>query len=400
MKRAFFVTALGIGGGQAITLLASPWLARIYSPAQFGVYATVMALSGVVAAVSALRFDAAIPAAEEEDILPLLRIAIILPVIICSFLVLATAISVNYFNVAKNFLEDIPLIPVAFSAAFQGMFIVFSAYFVRAGNFEIAAIIRVLQPVVFTITAILSIVNLESAFAIGWIFAAVGGFLFCKKFVLWNKSLDYSVFRRNWRFPALSVPMTLLDSLTVALPLLLIVSSYGNENAGLYSQIQRIIGAPLLLVGMVAGQVFYKYAGDRYRSGEAIFPLMRLFFLGLSIAGVVLLSLSFFFGEQLVVLLLGSAWEMDRMLIIFALIPTVARMSVSPVSSVFLISRKMGTLAFWQVSYFVVTFSVLSVARANFGFDTFIIAFACTEIFSYAVYIFIASYIAINTCKK
>ncbi|MDB5729858.1 MAG: hypothetical protein JWQ00_3063, partial [Noviherbaspirillum sp.] len=58
--RNTLVNAAGIAGGQLIVLLAMPVLARKYSPAEFGVYASLVAVSSVTATAACMRFDVAL----------------------------------------------------------------------------------------------------------------------------------------------------------------------------------------------------------------------------------------------------------------------------------------------------------------------------------------------------
>lgn len=203
--------------------------------------------------------------------------------------------------------------------------------------------------------------------------------------------------RRTWKFPVMSVPMTLLDSLAVALPLLFILATFSGEDAGSYSQVQRLIGAPLVLAGLAVGQVFYKYAGDRYRSNEPIAPLLWLVVGGLSLIGFALLAVALAVGEYLLGFLLGQAWRVDTWFVILTLIPVVARVIVSPVSTIFLIANRIGMLSIWQVLYFIVTLSVLSVAKERLDFDHFILAFGCSECIMYGSYLFLAAHVAQQT---
>ncbi|MBK7683641.1 MAG: hypothetical protein IPJ26_14755 [Bacteroidetes bacterium] len=51
------VLLTGTGLGQFITLLASPILSRIYSPAEYGVFTLFVSTASMMAAISAARYD-------------------------------------------------------------------------------------------------------------------------------------------------------------------------------------------------------------------------------------------------------------------------------------------------------------------------------------------------------
>ena len=83
MRRDLLINAAGIGVGQLVVLLATPFLARIYSPSEFGQYAVLSAAAGVIATISSLRFDVALPAVSDDHVRPLFHIALALPFVVC-----------------------------------------------------------------------------------------------------------------------------------------------------------------------------------------------------------------------------------------------------------------------------------------------------------------------------
>lgn len=58
--RSVLTVGLGVAGGQAAILLASPVLSRIFTPADYGVSGVVIALAAVLSGLSTLRYDFAI----------------------------------------------------------------------------------------------------------------------------------------------------------------------------------------------------------------------------------------------------------------------------------------------------------------------------------------------------
>lgn len=392
MRRDFLVTAFGIAGGQAIVLMATPILARIYTPADFGVYAAVMVAASVIATVASVRFEVAIPAVATEDVRPLFRLAIVLPFFICSAAVLLVMAISQFSELAASFFGNVPLWSVWLVAMLQGMVAVTLALCTRTGSFGQSAAIRVLQPIGFATTGMAKGVGLNGALALGWLVALIAG-LHASRSALrsfnWKESIGAA--QRSWKYPVLSVPVALLDTLAVALPIVFIVAAYGSSDAGSYSQVQRLMGAPLVLSGMAVAQVFYKHAGDRFRARQSIAPIMWRVVAGLLFVALALLALTVAVGEGLMGLLLGTGWRTDTGFIVLSLAPVLSRMVVSPVSSVFLVVERLGILAFWQVTYFIVTLVVLTAAKDCLDLEGFLLVFACNEFFMYGLYLALAA---------
>ena len=80
---------------QAITLAATPFLTRLYSPEQFGVLAVFLSMVSVFGVVGTLRFDNAIPLAKSDEVAPLFTISLF----VCSFY---TALLVCFFLIIEK----------------------------------------------------------------------------------------------------------------------------------------------------------------------------------------------------------------------------------------------------------------------------------------------------------
>ena len=394
MRKDFLINSVGIAGGQAVVLIATPFLARLYSPREFGVYAAVVAASGVVANIASLRFDAAIPAVPDEDVKPLFHLALVLSFFVSIGAVTAIGfLSANFDAVAEKI--AVPLGWVGVVAALLGAANVCQAQFTRSGAFAWSATLKVVQPVVFSTVALSAVVGLNGALATAWFFALLAGVIGCRRCfsgIRLNRSI--AVARKAWRYPLLSSPMALLDSVSLALPIFFIVASFGNENAGNYSQVQRLIAAPLILFGLAAGQVFFKYAGDRYRQHLPVEPLLRKTVGSLFALAAALVSVAWVIGEPLMGWILGGGWRTDRYFLLLAMAPVTFRMIVSPVSSLFLVANRIGLLGVWQGAYFLVTFVALGYASKNLTFIQFLSVFAITEFVMYLTYLAFAVMIA------
>lgn len=386
MRKDAIIAAAGIAGGQGIVVLATPVLARIYSPAEFGEYGALVAVAGVIATVSALRFDVAIPAVSDDEVMPLFQVALIAPIVVCSI-----------FGVIAAFVPSEILVRVGMPAALlwgvlvvallQCSLAVCQAMLLRQGEFFRGAILRVVQPLVFVAIAVMYTSSLFFALVSGWVIAIVTALIVARiksPVITWRQTLE--VFRGAWRYPLISAPMALLDTLSLALPLLFIVDAFGNQAAGNYSQMQRLIAAPLLLMGVATSQVFFKHAGDKFRRGEAVEPLLRRVVALLAVSGALLAAAIWLVGEPLMHLLLGDAWRTDTRFILLVSVPVLIRVTVSPVSSVFLITNRVGLGAFWQLGYFMLTIGLLVFARGRLSLDEFLMAYVMCELFAYLCY--------------
>jgi O-antigen/teichoic acid export membrane protein len=273
-----------------------------------------------------------------------------------------------------------------------------TGYCTRRGYFSTNAIIKILQPATFILAAMLwHAAGLGNAVAISWITAAaIGVVALGNAGFTWRQSWAGTLraFIKKWEYPVISMPVAIFDTLTQALPLLFIVSVFGQESGGNYSQIQRLVAAPLLLTGIAIGQVFYKHAGDLHRKNVSVVSLLRKTVMRLMILGVILAVVVLLIGHPVMQLLLGERWRTDTFFILIVLLPVVFRISVSPVTSIFLICDRVSVGAFWQVGYFLSTFTVLTLSVQRFKLDDFLLIFVASELVMYALYFVLADYSA------
>ena len=60
-RRALLQILSGSAGGQAVVILATPFLTRLYSPDEFGAYTAFVAVTAVLGVSIVMRIDAAVP---------------------------------------------------------------------------------------------------------------------------------------------------------------------------------------------------------------------------------------------------------------------------------------------------------------------------------------------------
>ncbi|MGZ6298751.1 MAG: oligosaccharide flippase family protein, partial [Parachlamydiaceae bacterium] len=192
-------------------------------------------------------------------------------------------------------------------------------------------------------------------------------------------------------YPLLLTPTSLLDAVALAVPVFFISTAYGLEATGQYTQIQRLIGAPLILAGVVVGQLFLKQSAELFRNGESSRPLVWKSIGALSVVALIMMAMLFIAGEPLCKMILGDAWRVDMKFLIMVATPFLFKSVISPVSTVFITHNKVGSGVKWQISYFISTITVLYFASRYVIFDSFLIIYAIHEAIHYSVYLLMAN---------
>lgn len=275
--RGVSVLVSGTVVAQALMVLVSPILTRIYTPDDFGllaVYASVLSLFTVVAS---LRYQLAIPLPERESEAAHIALLSVLLVVLTSFSsgfliwlggdFLAQAINTPSMG------DYLWLIPIGVFVI--GCYEVFYYWAVRTKSFGTIASTKVSQSLAtiivqlaaFKIGALALIVGQTAGQAMGvWRLAQNG--LNNKYFAQWGWEDLKKVAVRYKSFPLFSTWGGFLNAASMQLPPLLFAILFSPGAAGFYALAHRVLAMPMSLVGSAVGNVFLANAADAHREGN------------------------------------------------------------------------------------------------------------------------------------
>ena len=379
--------ALGTASGQGFVLLVTPYLSRIFTPADFGTYALLNTVSNISMAVACLRFDLAIPSAHEPHAHGLMITSVLAAVFLggLSALVMLLALTSSLSTVLIPPFTSPILVGLCISAV--GIYQAATAWFLRSGEYKRVAILRLSQGAGFSLLASIP------GFGLLWshVLSFATAFIHLSSTYKISSEVQQIPWRKaafkSRRFPLMSLPGSVLDVVGYSMCIWVISSAYGAAQAGEYAQIQRLIGAPLMLISMSTGQVLLKHTADIAFSKEA---LRQLLFKVLKMLG--LLSIAGFtavvaFGEPLLGWLLGTQWRVDREFVSWVAIAVFVRSCVSPLSSVLVTLRRFDLALTWQVVYFLSALCFLPFFASRLQFENFVVVFALQECIFYGFYL-------------
>ncbi len=269
----------GSVAGQAVSILLSPALTRLYSPQQFGVLSVYTALLTILVVVASLRYELTIPMAKSDED------AVNLVALCCCVLIATTAaIGIAAFTFPEDWLKVLWPTPIksSYIAWYRGLFILgflcLGGYYIalylgtREGAFKAIARTRLYQGIVGPTSQIG--LALAGAGAPGLLMGSIAGQsagtigLFQRLFrsrsvtgmVSWRRM--WALAKRYRRFPLIASWAALIDSAGGSqLLYLLVTATYSARIAGFIFLAERVVARPLSLVGTSILQVFMGEAG-------------------------------------------------------------------------------------------------------------------------------------------
>ena len=341
----------GFLAGQLLILASSPILTRIFTPAEFGVYAVFTALTGIFGNVLSLRFEMAVPIAKSDrDAAALTALAGLAVVASCALTVPVTSLGAGWLAAKtempelSDLLWTVPVTIVLLSWAET-----VSYWSVYRGTFRLNATARLVQGAAQSALQVafgmLGFAAAGMVLGYGLGYAVRLGYMLAS-FTSGDRSLlirpERSALihaaRRNWQYPAFSAPSALLEAGTQLLPALLLAMLFGPTMAGLFGLGQRLMGLPIRLFAQAARQVYLGEAAQRGPAGiYRLFKKSSLLFAGLGLVGMAPIL---FAGPMLFAFVFGEAWRTAGEIVQLLVPLYLARFVVTPVSQTLNILRR------------------------------------------------------------
>lgn len=317
------IVATGAVGAQAITLLLSPLITRIYGPEAFGILGTFTSLTKVIIPVAALTYPVAIVLPKSDiNARKIMKFSLYLTVLVSIISVLILALFkhniIGLFN-----LEDIEfliyLIPLVI--LFAGIMQVSEQWIIRTNQFSINAKTTFLQSVItnlskvgigfFYPTAVVLVIIQACTEGLKALLITLSIRKMNYKSINKNneKNLSYKeLVKKHKDFPLYRAPEELFSSLSQNLPILLLTSFFGPAAAGFYTIGRTVLSMPSRLIGKAIGDVFYPRITEAANTGENLSKLIKKATFALVGVGIIPFSLVILFGPLLFSFVFGTEW--------------------------------------------------------------------------------------------
>jgi len=398
--RSVTVLAGGAALGQAITVLVSPILTRLYSPEDFGVFGVYASILGIVTVVASLRYEFALPLPEDDETAAnILALCLLLLLGMTGLMALLVhqlgARIVAWANVA-GLRRYLWLVPLGMFGA--GTYQILNYWAVRKRDFPRIARTRISRGV--GRAAIQVGVGFAHNGPLGLLLGQLAGETAGSASLglsAWNK--DRAPFRaasfrgirmaaaRFRRFPLFSSWGGLFDALGLYVPQVLFAAFYSAEVAGWFALSQRVIAAPLNIVVDSVAQVYFGEAArlprDDPRAMRRLFLRLtgRLALIGgLPVAVICILAPLFF------TFVFGSQWEMAGRYVQLLGLMFAVRFAIVPLAHTLNILERQDLYLVWDSTRLALVAGSLLVGKAmGFSHITAVGTYSLAMLIAYTV---------------
>ena len=315
----------GIAIGHAIVLIFMPFITRLYGPDAFGAAASFSAIANIVMPLATLGYATAIVMPEsDEDASAIARLAILCGLIITPILLVMVYLAKPWLVVWTG-MEQTPymLYFIPISLLITSFLSVANQSAIRMHLFKAKARAKIESTLISNIAKLISGFFVPSGFTliIFTLFEKLANFIMQlvhvpRKGVLkisnWfglkgvktaaKSQLDFAIYR---------MPQSLLNAVSVSLPVLLLSTFFGVNTAGQYSLAAMALGAPAMLIGQAIGEVFYPKITRAIKSKNSGAPQLLLkATIVLFTIGSIPFGVIFIWGDRLFPLIFGIEWAL------------------------------------------------------------------------------------------
>jgi O-antigen/teichoic acid export membrane protein len=360
--RSVAVLAGGTALGQGLVVLATPLITRLYTPEDMGALTVYMSILAILLVAVCLRYELAIPLPKEDktaaNLLAVSLLAVVLTSVLAAILLAVLGGSIVRWINTPNLAGYLWLLPVGMLGG--GIYKALSYWALRRKAFSRIAGTRLNQSAgQVLVQLVLGFMRIRPlGLLVGQVVGQVAGSSTLGN-MAWRQDKPSlkgvspagvaSAASRYRRFPLLSSGSSLLNSGALQLPALLLAALYGPQVAGWFGLTQRLIRAPMTLVGDAVAQVYLAEAAVLAQTDQK--AVQKLFFktaLRLLLVGGIPLALIGVVGPWLFPIVFGKGWSEAGVYVQILAAMFVFQFVVSPISQTLNILERQDLQLAWD----------------------------------------------------
>jgi len=409
--RGFFSHVIVLIGStafaQILTVVVSPILTRLFTPTEFGILQVYISVTTILLVVASWRYEFAIALPKDDhDAIHLTVLSLIALFITCLLLSLFVLISppdlIKLFHI-EQLQPYLWLIPLGVLGG--SIYNILQYLAIRKKQYVPIARTQFSRSLGQNIVQIVSgLLNFGApGLLAGDIIGKTTGVG-----VLYNQArrnfqhliTNISIVKlkeiawRYRRFPLISSFSSLTNSLGLNLPSLLLLAFYGPQVVGWFALGQRVMNAPLMVVGRAVAQVFLGQASGIARQGTR---QLRMFYLKtaarLLLVGLFPIGLISVTGPWLFVTVFGESWREAGTYIQLLFFASISKFVVNPLAQTLIILERQDIQLIWDIFRLLLVFFVFSVSKYFQWSDTCAIGlYSISTMFSYIILFILSLY--------
>ncbi len=364
---------------QAIPVLVTPILTRIFSPDDFALLGIFISLASIIGVIVTGRYELAIllPKGDKEAI-TVTWLSAALTFVFSAVLLIV----VLFFNdsiaiflgspVLSNWLYLLPL-SVFLIGVYQSMYY----WFNRTRKYKKLSVSKIVQSTGLGVGQVS--LGFFGVVPEGLIIGRIFGQLAATMFLLFsfvrtnktnaqnlNKTDTIKTVKRYQKFPQYLIVGHTLNALSLHIPIIILTRIFDQFIVGFYTLTYRIISIPISIIAMSVGDVFKQEASKLYLENKECKDLFNRTLKHLFTLSFVPFIIFFFISPWLFKIVFGQEWVIAGEYAQILTIMFFLQFLTKPLINMFIIAEKQVIDLFWQIIFFTVTILALTLGYIYF----------------------------------
>ncbi len=320
--RNVFTLMAGTVVGQAIPILISPIIGRMYSPDDFATFGLFLSISSILGVVAAGRYEMAVMLPrKDEDAMNLVRLCVLLIVGFCSVCLIPLLLfSGKLASLLKNPSLASWMGLTALAALSFSLFQTFTMWLNRKNRYRSISWSKVIQAAVSSAAMIGFGLMIQGPAGLIWAYLlslTIPAVWLGLAVLRARKEGQYRLSRgkmieqagRYGDFPKINAAHAFIDQLQSNGVIFIISALFSSSVLGLYTFTMRVLRTPLIFIGKAVSQVFYQKAAETYNAGKDIHGLVKKIILQLALIGLPIFAFLALTAPFLFSLIFGEKWR-------------------------------------------------------------------------------------------
>jgi len=347
---------------QAIPVLITPVLTRLYTPEEFGVFALFFSIVTIGALIATGRYEVAMMlpksrANAKHLILLSLSISAVfnISLLVILFLYLEPIENVLGISNASTWIYLTPLSIFILSA-----YNIFNYWLSRNRLFQFISVSRVLQSTLISVVQL--IIGLAFKLKSGLIISDVIGRVMTMVYIFhhikkkdkfsFSKKRMMVLSARYKKFPIYELPASTFNSAAFQSPFFLIPIFFGTIMSGLYFLVFRVVMLPVSLIGSAFLEVFRVQSTEDMRTLGNCTKVFKKTLILLFLCGVPPTLILLIWAPELFAFIFGDTWYQAGIYAQILAPVAMIRLISSPLSYMFFLKEKLQLNLIFQMTYF------------------------------------------------
>ena len=311
------ILASGAAFANAITMLFSMVITRIYGPDEYGYLGIFTSMVYLVAPPIALTLPMAIVIAKENsEALAMAKLSLV------ALTLLSILLGVNLTLFGETIFATLnaePLLPFAWiipiAVFIAGLFQIAEQWIIRSKKFTVLAkSLTIRSTLVGIVQSLVGLLHpkgvvLVLVYTAGMAIQILFIFRSAPKVAIENSQFKLlALLKRHSDFPLFRAPQVMLNSISLSAPTLMFATFFGPAVAGLYAIGYNVLTVPVTLLGKSVGDVFYPEIVERFHKGEVVTSVLWRATKTLLLVGIIPFGFIIILGPWVFELLFGAGW--------------------------------------------------------------------------------------------